>query len=235
MNIIIASQGDELSTYSNLLAYLGFNIVAYAFLSQYLSFSKDLLSELNRMRRPSPQHEMPLLVPETAKAGLIENSTSPQQEVERIKTFFLENDLLTFNTLFYLVFSIAIIIALLLKKCGLGNSICFRLLIILSILFGVVLTLGLWRELIREFRQHAGRRRWPGLRGNRTAKIFYHLYLWLIGAACVILIIFHCANNDRVFLILVSGLLFYLLIYLFPLYFRMPVSRLLGLWERLER
>ncbi len=94
---------------SNILTFIGFCIAAFAFLSQYLSFPKDILSELMRTLRPNPG-ELPLF----SEQDCTENSnTCEKQANDHIKTFFLEHDTVTFVTLLHLVYSILISLLLL--------------------------------------------------------------------------------------------------------------------------
>lgn len=211
---------NEILTFSNLLTYIGFNIAVFAFLSQYLTFPKDLLSELSRTHRTN-SHELPI------PANKVTNQSQENfdKASDTIKIFFLEHDIVTLITLLYILFSISNVLLLIAQlKEFVGH---YKLVsILLSCVYGCIIISGIILEKRRDMRD------WP--QGHEIEKLLFYYFLILITAALCIKIGFLSLLDDheRLFLVLICGLLLHFFVYVILL-FHNPVTNLLVLWEHL--
>lgn len=227
---------DQFLTYSNLLVYLGFNVAAFAFISQYLSFPKDLLGELSRAKRNVRLHELPYNA-----SRVTNNDITNRKASDKMKAFFLESDTIIYATLIYLLFSITLILLIimvnLLKVDSLKTAIIF---IGCTFLYTLLIVIPMALELfIRK------KRKWP--QKYQTAKKTYLIILMGFAFLLYISVNFsihhHVSVNfsmhdhvyELLFILLIFGLLIHFLLYLLPIYSRMPVTHLLVLWENLRK
>lgn len=218
---------DQFLTYSNLLTYLGFNIAAFAFISQYLSFPRDLLGELSRAKRNARLHELPY------NASRVTNNDITNREAsDKMKAFFLESDTIIYATLIYLLFSITLILLIIMVNLLKVDSlkIVILLLCIMVCAFYIrVIVIPMNREL------RANARKWP--QKYQSAKKRYLIILsvisFLLGVTSVEFFSTH--DHESLFILLIFGLLIHFLLYLLPIYSRMPVTHLLVLWENLRK
>lgn len=208
--------------------YLGFNIAAFAFLSQYLAFPKDILAELSRAKRHANLHEFPY------KASRVTNNIKDKEASDTIKAFFLEADTVTYTTLIYLLFSIAVILLIimanLLKADSLLKIIIFYILCIMVCAFYIHVIVNPMNNELK-----ANARKWP--QKYQSAKKMYLTILsvisFLLGLISIKFFLTH--DHESLFMLLIFGLLIHFAFCLLPIFYRKPVTNLLVLWENLRK
>ena len=213
---------DQLLTYSNLLMYLGFNVAAFAFISQYLSFPKDILAELSRAKRDSTKHEFPY------KTNRVTNNIEGEEASDIIKAFFLEADTVTFAILIYLLFSIAVILLIIMANMLEVYSLKIVIvgcITVCALLYALLIVYSMIKELFRN------NRKWP--QNYQTEKKMYLITLMVFTCLFVIGVFFSIHHLELLFILLIFGLLIHFIFYLLPISRRMPVTNLLVLWENL--
>ena len=213
---------NELLTFSNLLTYIGFNIAVFAFLSQYLAFPKDLLSELSRTHR-NKTHELPI------PAGRITNQSQTviNNASDGIKVFFLEHDIITYITLLYILFSISNVLLLIARIKFIYFFDYYKFFSIpLSSVYCFIIILGIIAD------RRSDKRKWP--QSHKTVKkIFIYGLILITAALCISIGLAAYFNGHEIlFLELICGLLLHFIVY-FSLLSHNPVTKLLVLWEHL--
>ncbi|MCF7859894.1 MAG: hypothetical protein K9N07_11330 [Candidatus Cloacimonetes bacterium] len=210
----------DLISYSNLLTYLGFNLAIFAFLSQYLSFPKDILSELSRIERQKDKHEYPC-----KESDRVTIKKDGKKAGNILKAFFLEIDTITFIILFYLVYSSFVLTSMIAYKYFNNNS--FLEMIFYSGIFYIAFT-----EFPIIFEMVSNSRKWPAK--QRAAKYIYLCLFIVIDLIIGVYIIKNHKEFEKIFLFLIFGLLSHFCIYAIPLFIRKPITNLLYLWENLN-
>lgn len=217
---------DGLITNQNLLVFLGFQIAAFSFLSQYLAFPKDLLSEMHRVTRNKEKHEMPCSCDKIISQDVLCDSANG------LKAFFIEHDTITFVLLSYILYSMFLDLSLmLLLNCNIINS---------NIINIIITILPIILFFILGFSVLSGRkdkkRKWPSgykyeIHREALLSAIFHISLLI----CFLQAYYGGLEKYALlFLINIAGLLIFMMIYLIIIMFRSPVSRLLGLWEKLD-
>ena len=213
---------DQFLTYSNLLVYLGFNIAAFAFISQYLSFPKDILAELSRAKRDATLHEFPY------EASRVTNNIENKEASDKIKAFFLEADTVTFAILMYLLFSIVVILLIIMANLLEVYSLKIVIvgcIMVCALLYALLIVYAMLKELFYNERK--------GPQKYQTDKNRYLITLMVLTCLFVIGVFFSIHHLESLFMLLIFGLLIHFVLYLLPIWSRMPVTNLLVLWENL--
>ena len=223
-------------TYTNVITYLGFNLAIFAFLSQYLTFPKDLLSELSRMKRKIGQHEYPYLFEKNARITYKNGSKSTNENQEgiielkaalKMKVFFLEIDTCTFATLIYILVSCMILALLLIYEYFNWMIICTHIIPILSIVYVVLVY-----SIIIYLGFLDANRKWPET--HRGSRNFFLITLLIYTIAFTIAIFYNIDYPQNTFVILILGLIAHLVLYVIPIALRSPITQLVLLWENLS-
>lgn len=210
---------DQFLTYSNLLVYLGFNIAAFAFISQYLSFPKDLLAELSRVKRNKKYHEFPY------EASRVTNDIKDKDASDKMKAFFLEADTVTFATLIYLLFSILFILFIIMIKLFTVDFLIKFSIVVCALIYMGIIVISMSLEFIQN------NRKWP--QKNQHAKKIYMIILIVLAIILGLCTICLINNLELLFILLIFGLLIHFVLNILTIWIRMPVTQLLALWENL--
>ena len=211
---------DQFLTYSNLLVYLGFNIAAFAFISQYLSFPKDLLAELSRVKRDKSIHEFPY------EASKVTNNIKNKVASDKMKAFFLEADTVIFATLIYLLFSILFILFIIMIKLFTVDFLIKSFIVFCALIYMGIIVFSMSFEFIKN------NRKWP--KKNQRAKKWYMIILIVLAIKLGLGTIVFCWNNlELLFILLIFGLLIHFFLNILTIWIRMPVTQLVALWENL--
>lgn len=214
---------------ASLLTFIGFAIAAFAFLSQYLNFPKDILTEWARIGRNLGKHEFPHKIDK--KNFIIQKDFRTDKYRKRanteLKVFFLENDTISFSTLTYLVYSIGISLSLLAEL--IEFTILRDLFIgILTFIYVAIILLGIFYNAY-----HKKIRDWP--KEYKYAKAFYVTINILISSLLGLsVLIYNCQDKQgSIFFIVIVGVFLHFIVYLIPIFHRAPITKLVILWETL--
>ena len=219
----------KLLTPSNILSFIGFCIAAFAFLSQYLSFPKDILSELMRTSRINPG-ELPI-VDSIDCTNTFDEEFNEKSANDHIKTFFIEHDTVSYITLLYIVFSIFVLLTLLIHIVYFKDSKDIFSFIIpgFSTSYCLILSCYLGNEL-----QHPTKKLPEQFKSQK--KIFLYLLLsYNILLAILMWLIPILKEISLTIPILIFGISIHFFIMLSLIGKHQPVNKLLFIWERLHK
>ncbi len=215
--------------------YIGFNIAAFAFLTQYLTFPRSMLSDLSNMKKNTTASPR---IMDSEVVKVVDDTYWP------IISYFFQLDYVTFSLLMFILYSILLIIILTAIHFGiklLSAAAIFLVSFITIIYFllraYLIKEYVLKKETIRikekEVKRYIrGDPYWTKTERERLVKIEI-----CISSFLLIGIIIACAINSgmALFLFLVFILVCKLAWHLWVTASINPVTRLIKLWEELTK
>lgn len=217
----------QLLTPYNILSFIGFCIAVFAFLSQYLSFPKELLSELMRTLRINPG-ELPLI----DKIDCTKHSDFDEKKAnDHIKTFFIEHDTVTYITLSYILFSILVSLTLLIYIVYFKNfEYVFTYIIIgFSTFYSFIIAISLGKA------KGVGSKDFPES-FKEEKKQFLNWLMFAEFILCGLMWLTKILEEISLsIIVLIFGLMLHFFITVIIIWKHEPVTKLLFLWERLHK
>lgn len=204
--------------------YIGFNIAAFSFLCQYLTFPKSLLTDISNMTHNPP--------PRITDRKVVDLDNSPDSKyVRNILCFFYEIDTITFTILIYILYSILVTLMFAYVHFEiLSPSLAFYLVIILSIFYSGIIIRLLNFEFSKKTSDMKNIRDkyWENKyrKAYKWGEILFMALLWA-GVLYTLLVM---KKGLALFLFLIILLVILFCSYLLPIAYRTPVRNMLSQW-----